>query len=306
VGTIRVGTAGWTDKALVTAGWYPQGVRTPEQRLRCYAERFDFVEVNSTYYGLPQERNTRAWAQRTPEHFTFNVKAFSLLTHHQTATAMLPSDLRPDGEARVRQRDLAPDVVDEVWARFLDALEPLSAAGKLGLLLFQFPPGFRPGAEAREYLLECRRRAAPFRICVEFRDPAWLSDREREATLGFLAEHDLAFVCVDMPQGIPGSVPATTAVTSADAVVRLHGRSPDWTRGNKEERYRYSYDTVELDQWVERVQRLAAVAETTYVVFNNCYRDSAQVNAAELRTLLDSQSASTRASAPGWLRGRPR
>ena len=281
-----MGTAGWTDKALIATGWYPPGVRTPEQLLRCYAERFDFVEVNSTYYGLPAERVTQAWADRTPGGFTFNVKAFSLLTHHRTASRMLPPDLRPAGISSVRQQDLTPRALDTLWARYLDALDPLAASEKLGLLLFQFPPSFRPGPQARDYLLECKRRVAPLRICVEFRDPAWLNGEEWPSTVDFLTGNNIAFVCVDMPQGIPGSVPPTTAVTSAEAVVRLHGRSPDWTHGNKEERYRYSYDRAELDGWAERIRRLSADAEVTYVVFNNCYRDSAHVNAAELQTLL--------------------
>jgi uncharacterized protein YecE (DUF72 family) len=287
---ILLGTAGWSDKSLVAAGWYPPAVRTPEQRLRSYAERFSFVEVNSTYYGLPSEKSAQAWTERTPEGFVFNVKAFSLLTHHQTRTAMLPADLRPSGKSSVRQRDLAQQTVDVVWSRYLQALEPLRLAGKLGLLLFQFPPSFHPGPRAREYLLECRQRSAPMRICAELRDPAWLLEDERQATMDFLTRNDITYVCVDMPQGHPGSVPPALAVTSTEAVVRMHGRSPLWTTGNKEERYHYRYDTSELDEWAARILTLSGQAETTYVVMNNCYRDDAQVNAAQLETLLDQKS----------------
>jgi uncharacterized protein YecE (DUF72 family) len=286
VGVILLGTAGWSDKSLVAAGWYPPGVRTPEQRLRSYAERFSFVEINSTYYGLPAEKSAQAWVDRTPADFTFNVKAFSLLTHHRTGTAMLPADLRPLHGTSVLQRDLAPQTVDLVWDRYLRALEPLMRAGKLGLLLFQFPPSFHPSPQAREYLLECRQRSAPARICVEFRDPAWLTENEQQTTMDFLTREDIAYVCVDMPQGQPGSVPPVIAATSSEAVIRMHGRSPLWTNGNKEERYHYLYDADELEEWAIRIQTLAGQVETTYVVMNNCYRDDAQVNAGQLETLL--------------------
>ncbi|WHT20169.1 DUF72 domain-containing protein [Crossiella sp. CA-258035] len=290
MGAIRVGTAGWSDSSLIATGWYPPGVYTPEQRLRCYAERFDFVEVNSTYYGLPRTSVTKAWAERTPDGFVFNVKAFSLLTRHRTPVAMLPPELRPAGPREVRPGDLEPELFDQVWQRFLDELDPLVAAGKLGLLLFQFPPYFRPGERARAYLAECARRVAPLRMCAEFRNPAWLSEEERDGTLDFLARHGIAYVCVDMTQGLPGSVPPVTAVTAPEAVLRLHGRSPEWEWGDKLARYRYRYDDTELADWAERVRDLAARAETTFVVFNNCSGDSAHVNAARFRDLVPAEA----------------
>ncbi|MET0237348.1 MAG: DUF72 domain-containing protein, partial [Kibdelosporangium sp.] len=289
-----LGTSGWSDKALVAAGWYPRGVHTPEQRLRYYAEQFSFVEVNSTYYGLPAEATARAWAERTPASFTFNVKAFSLLTHHQTRTAMLPPDLRPRDRTSLRQRDLTPPALDALWDRYLQGLAPLRDAGKLGLLLFQFPPSFHPGPRARDYLLECRQRSAGMRICVEFRDPAWLTEAERPVTMDFLTRNDIPYVCVDTPQGQPGSVPPVLAVTSAEAVVRMHGRSPLWTTGNKEERYHYRYNTSELSEWAERIRQLSGQAEITYVAMNNCVGDDAQVNAAQLATLLNEKATAGR------------
>ncbi|MBP2474751.1 uncharacterized protein YecE (DUF72 family) [Crossiella equi] len=284
MGDIRIGTAGWSDPELVASGWYPPGTRSPARRLGHYATRFDFVEVNSTYYGLPSSANSAAWAERTPDGFLFNVKAFSLLTHHHTRSAMLPTDLRPGGANVVRQRDLAPEVLDEVWLRFGTALVPLATAGKLGLLVFQFPPWFTPEGWALDYLVECRDRLAPLRIAVELRDPSWFADPDK--TLGFLAEHGIAHVAVDMPQGLPGSVPPLPEVTAEDAVVRLHGRSPDWTHGDKRERYRYRYAEEELADWAARIRRLAPKARRTFVAFNNCCADNPQVNAARLRELL--------------------
>ncbi|MGO1050884.1 DUF72 domain-containing protein [Crossiella sp. CA198] len=277
-----MGTAGWSD----AAGWYPPGIYRPEQRLRWYAGQFDFVEVNSTYYGLPRASVVRGWAERSPADFVFNVKAFSLLTRHRTPVAMLPPELRPPGVRVVRADDLGAELVEQVWQRFLGELEPLVAAGKLGLLLFQFSSGFRPGERARAYLAECARRAAPLRLCAEFRDPAWLSGPECQRTLDFLAGQGIALVCVDMPAGLAGSVPPVTAATAAAAVLRLHGRSPDWERGNKQERYRYRYDDAELARVAERAGELAGLAETCQVVFNNCCEGNAQVNALRLRALL--------------------
>src|SRR5947209_5127695 len=143
VGEILVGTASWTDKTLLESGWYPPDVTNPEQRLRFYAEQFPLVEVDSTYYTPPNERNSELWAARTPPEFRFNVKAFSLLTQHPTKVSALYKDVRPDTDKRnVYAKDLHPKIVDEVWDRFLSALEPLHDAGKLGALLFQFPQWF--------------------------------------------------------------------------------------------------------------------------------------------------------------------
>ena len=129
MGQIRVGTAGWTDKTLIESGWYPDDAGNPEQRLRYYASQFPLVEVDSAYYALPAEQTAAAWAERTPENFTFNVKAFSLLTKHPTPVRALPKDLREaaskSGKDRVYLKDVGQEVTDEVWDRFLSALEPL-------------------------------------------------------------------------------------------------------------------------------------------------------------------------------------
>ena len=142
-GHIRVGTASWTDRTLVESGWYPAEVGTPEERLRYFASKFDLVEVDSTYYAPPTERKSALWVARTPADFTFNVKAFSLLTLHPTRPTALYKDLRPETDKKsLYLKDLDEKAVDLVWGRMLDALEPLREAGKLGTLLFQFPPWF--------------------------------------------------------------------------------------------------------------------------------------------------------------------
>src|SRR6202012_3295402 len=146
MGEIRVGTAGGTDKTLIDSGWYPEGASNPEKRLKDYAGQFPLVEGDSSYYALPAERTAEAWVARNPEHFTFNVKAFSLFTQHPTPVRSLPADLREDagkaGKERVYLKDVDKQVTDQAWERFLAALEPLRAAGKLGAILLQFPPWF--------------------------------------------------------------------------------------------------------------------------------------------------------------------
>ena len=287
---IRVGTAGWTDKTLIAAGWYPAAAGTPEQRLRYYASQFPLVEVDSAYYALPAEKTAEAWAARTPDGFTFNIKAFSLFTQHPTPVRALPTDLREAagkaGKERVYLKDVDPEVTDEAWGRFLAALEPLRRAGKLGAILLQFPPWFPISRANKEYILACAERAAPRRVCVEFRNHTWMTDENQKETLDFLAGHQLPYVCVDEPQGYPNSIPPVVAATSDLAVVRLHGHSDKWESKDIQERFRYRYSDEELATWAGNVQRLAADAAETHVVFNNCYRDYAQVNGKQLAGLI--------------------
>ena len=284
-----MGTASWTDKTLLESGWYPPEADTPEERLRYYATQFPLVEVDSTYYTPPNERNSELWAARTPPEFRFNVKAFSLLTQHPTKVSALYKDLRPDTDKRnVYAKDLDGKVVDEVWERFLSALEPLHAAGKLGALLFQFPQWFTIRRSNKDYLLECKERAAPYRICVEFRSATWFSGEETTAeTLDFLRSYGLPFVCVDMPQGHRSSVPPVVAATAGDlAVVRFHGHSDKWDSRDIYDRFGYLYSEEELKPWAPRLRELATQAQETHVLLNNCYRNYAQTNAAQLAALI--------------------
>jgi uncharacterized protein YecE (DUF72 family) len=289
VGRILVGTASWTDKTLLESGWYPADATSAEDRLRYYAEQFPLVEVDSTYYTPPNERNSELWAARTPDYFRFNIKAFSLLTQHPTRPDALYKDLRPEGVTKnVYAKDLDPKVVDEVWERFLSALQPLHEAGKLGAVLFQFPQWFTIRRSNKDYLLECKERVSPYRLCIEFRSATWFSDEETTAeTLDFLRSYGLPFVCVDMPQGHASSVPPVVAATASDlAVVRFHGHSDKWTSRNIYERFGYLYDETELEPWAGKLQQLGGRAEETHVLLNNCYRNYAQTNARQLAALL--------------------
>jgi uncharacterized protein YecE (DUF72 family) len=290
MGEIRFGTAGWTDKTLIDSGWYPHDATNPEQRLRYYASQFPLVEVDSAYYALPAEQTAKAWAERTPASFTFNVKAFSLFTQHPTPVKALPADLRAAaakaGKDRVYLKDVDPDVTGQAWARFLAALEPLRSAGKLGAILLQFPPWFPIGRANKQYILDCAERVAPDRVCVEFRNHTWMTEDNQKETLEFLSAHDLPYVCVDMPQGYSNSIPPVVAATSDLAVLRMHGHSDKWESKSIQERFGYRYGEKELAAWAGNVKRLAEDAAETHVVFNNCYRDYAQVNARQLESLV--------------------
>ncbi|MFC0033226.1 DUF72 domain-containing protein [Micromonospora chaiyaphumensis] len=288
MGDIKVGTASWTDRTLLDSGWYPASADTPEKRLSYYARQFPLVEVDATYYSPPAERTARLWAERTPPGFTFNVKAFSMLTGHPTRVSALYKDLRPDTEKKnLYPDDLPPQAYEEVWTRFLSALDPLVEAGKLGAVLFQFPPWFTIRRDNKQYLIEVARRCAPLRPVFEFRHASWFDGDNAEETLGFLQEHELPFVCVDMPQGHKSSVPPVLAATADLAVVRFHGHSDKWTSKDIHEKFGYDYSTRELRDWAPKLRELAGEAEHTHVLMNNCYRDYAQRNATTLAGLLD-------------------
>ena len=288
---ILVGTASWTDKSLLQSGWYPKGVDSAEERLRFYAEHFPLVEVDSTYYFPPSEKNSELWVERTPKNFTFNIKAFSLLTQHPTKPQALYEDLRVKTDKKnVYLDDLKPEAVGEVWERFLSALEPLHAAGKLGALLFQFPHWFPISKRNKQYILECAKRAAPMKICVEFRQPSWMTEDNREETLQFLEGHDLAYVCVDMPQGFKSSVPPVVAATSDLAVIRFHGHnSEEWESGSVQRRFAYLYSEKELKAWAPKIKELANEAQEIHVLMNNCHSSYAPQNARQLAELLQEE-----------------
>jgi uncharacterized protein YecE (DUF72 family) len=295
--SILVGTCSWTDRTLIDSGrFYPPAAKSPEDRLRFYAENFPIVEVDSTYYGLPSDRNAALWVERTPPDFTFDLKAFALFTQHPAAVRSLPKEVREalpaaaQEKANVYYRDLPPELRDDIWQRFASALLPLDSAGKLGVVLFQFPPWFLPGAESKEYILEVKEQRLPqYTVAVEFRNNLWLSERNRERTLRFLSDNRLPFVCVDEPQGFRSSVPAVVEATAADALVRFHGRNAEnWERKGitAAERFAYLYPEEELQEWVDPIHRLAEKAERVHVLMNNCHQDWAVRNARHMAQLL--------------------
>jgi uncharacterized protein YecE (DUF72 family) len=290
MGEIRVGTASWTDKTLLDSGWYPASANTAEKRLGYYARRFNLVEVDATYYHPPAEQTARLWAERTPAGFLFNIKAFSLLTGHPTKPSAIYAEQRPETDKKnVYPGDLSPQAYEDVWTRFLSALDPLVAAGKLGAVLFQFPPWFTIRRSNKDYVVEVAKRCAPLPVAVEFRHASWFAGDNAAETLEFLRRNELPFVCVDMPQGHRSSIPPVVEATADLAMVRFHGHSDKWTSKDIYEKFGYRYSDAELRQWAPKLRDLAARAGQTHVLLNNCYADYAQTNAAQLIDLLTSE-----------------
>jgi uncharacterized protein YecE (DUF72 family) len=293
---IRVGTCSWTDPTLVDSGWYPEGVaKDPEKRLRYYAERFPIVENDSSYYALPSAQQALLWAERTPEGFTMSFKAHALITGHPTETKRLPKDIREAlpkdaaAKTRVYPKDLPRETLDEVHARFWTALEPLRKRGKLGAVLLQYPDWVPISREGKEAMQSARELLPDDRLAVELRNGTWMSERNREETLRFLADNGLTYVIVDEPQGFASSIPPVTAVTSDLAVMRFHGHNAEnWQKRGitAAERFDYRYSREELAGWVPRIREVAKRVREVHALMNNCYGDKAVSNARELSEML--------------------
>jgi uncharacterized protein YecE (DUF72 family) len=304
-GTIRIGTASWTDPTMTAAGvFYPDGADTAEERLNYYASRFPVVEVDSTYYALPARRTADLWVERTPPDFVFDIKAHALMTGQPTETKRLPKDLRSALPAEVAEKnriyakDLPDEVRDEVWTWFAEGLEPLKEAGQLGSILLQYPRWFFTSSENRAEIESAveRLRRVGLTGSVEFRNATWFNDKNIERTMRFLGDRNIPLVMVDGPQGFKSSVPPIVATTSADlALVRFHGRRTEtWEAQNIKtvERFRYLYEADELQDWAPKVREAASQSKDMHVLFNNCYANYGATNAIELaQMLLDMEAA---------------
>ncbi len=295
--TVLIGTASWSSKTLVdSARFYPPGVTSAEARLRYYASRFPLVEVDSSYYAMPTPATVQLWAERTPDAFTMNVKAFRLFTGHATSPTVLPKDIRaalpPSRKANLYLRDVPAEIADELWRRFIEALAPLRAANKLGLVHFQFPPWLLRNAEGHDHVRMCVGRMAGHTLSVEFRQQSWFADAQAcRSTLAFERELGVVHTVVDGPQGFANSVPALWEVTHPNcALLRLHGRNAEtWNlkgASDSSERFNYDYPEAELSELAQKVKRIAARVLSTHVVFNNNMEDQGQRNAASLAAFL--------------------
>ncbi|TAL25723.1 MAG: DUF72 domain-containing protein [Aquabacterium sp.] len=292
---VLVGTASWTDPTLIACGrFYPRREMSAEERLRFYAGVFPLVEVDSSWYRLPCARNARLWAERTPEGFTMNLKAFGLFTGHRIAAEALDADIRVALGDRLGERcthaDLPHEVVDELWLRFREAIAPLADARRLGLVHLQFASGLRPDARGIAHVEHCVERLAGFTPSVEFRHRSWFDGAQRERTLELLRKLGAVHTVVDAPQGPDNTVPAVWAVTHPRyALLRLHGRNAStWNlRGAaaSSSRFDYSYTSAELAELAAAIRRLQRHRET-HVVFNTNMEDKGQRSALGLREAL--------------------
>jgi len=299
--TVLTGTCSWTDPTLVACGrFYPRATMSPAERLRFYASQFPLVEVDSTYYAPPSERNAQLWAERTPDGFVFDVKVFALLTGHGARADRLPPEMRrclrdPARATATRPvylKDLTAEGVELVWESHRSGLEPLRSAAKLGALLFQFAPWFTASRDNRAHLSELAQRLPSQALAVEFRGGGWMEADTAGRTLALLERLGLAYVSVDEPQGFANSTPPLAAATADLAYVRLHGRNAGtWqTRtAAASDRFNYLYEESELAEWVPRIRALAERAGTVHVLFNNNYEDVGIRNARQMALLLRSE-----------------
>lgn len=262
------------------------------ERLAYYASRFPVTEVATTYRFPPTPDLCQQWVDRSPEGFLFDIRVWSLFTGAPT----LPDSLWPDLQSSVPARHhdsrrlyashLPAEVVDECWDRFLHALEPLRRAGRLGVLILQYPGWFSPRSEAWAELALISRRLDGYRVAVEFRSPKWLADDSEgghEAQLEWLEDHGLAYVCVDGPGAGPRAGCGMVAATADVAVVRFIGRrqveDEPWTAP-------YRYSSGELSGWVGRIRELAASSPEVHVLMDNCWGSDAVDNARDLAALV--------------------
>lgn len=286
---IYIGTCGFTEPAL-NGTFYPSGL-DPKERISWYAKHFNAVEIDSSFYAMPSERNSLLFAERTPPDFVFHFKAFGLMTGHpvdvkrlgRALSAFLPRDFKAE-----RITDPPREMLEMAFSMFRSALRPLQRAGKIGAVLFQFPPWFKKSEANEGRIALCRELMPDYRIAVEFRHRSWTSDEALASTLQLLERHDMSYVSVDEPQ-ISSSVQPIAEVTSSMAYVRFHGRNEkSWAKRGASiaERFNYFYSAEELFEWIPKVRRLEDRSDEVHLMFNNCFNGYAVRNAREMAELI--------------------
>jgi len=294
---VKVGTCSWADKSMVQA-WYPKKWRTPERRLKYYAQHFDVVEVNSSFYALPDEKMCSNWVQHTPQDFVFHVKSFGIMTRHSVNPQRLPGNLRENYDYELTRygnvKNPPKKMIRECFEWFIEGISPIHEAGKLGLILFQFPPYFtakdrKSFRQSMLWIRRCSEVMAGFDLAVEFRHRSWYQRDILEKMLQFLQDEGITLVCVDEPQNSEKSIPPHVENTSSYGYLRLHGRNEEtWTKRTQSaaERFKYLYSKKELREWVQPIKKLDRRTDQTFVMFNNCYEDYAPRNALTMNDLL--------------------
>jgi uncharacterized protein YecE (DUF72 family) len=289
MGRIVVGTSSWADPGFVEE-WYPPGLPARD-RLPWYAERFEAVEVNSTFYAVPGMAQVRRWAEITPPGFTFDVKLHRLLSRHSAPLDSLPPALRDDATTTARGRVRLDDRLDAALAAaILESVAPLADAGKLATFLLQLSPAFGPRDHELHELGPLIGQLAPHPMAVELRNRSWAKPARLERTLSWLEEHGAVWVAVDAPPGDHFTImPPVDAVTNPDvAYLRAHGRNLEgYVRGRSvADRFAWRYTDDELEEIGARAQELAGKAGTVRLMFNNNRGSDAPVAAERMRELL--------------------
>jgi uncharacterized protein YecE (DUF72 family) len=288
-GRIRVGTSSWADPGFVKE-WYPRKLAAKE-RLPWYAQRFDLVELNSSFYAVPDRSTVHGWVEVTPPGFTFDVKLHRALSRHAAQVDSLPPDLRDQAQTAGRGRvALTPELETALASRIVEETAPLSEAGKLGTYLLQLTPAFSP---ARHQLEELDRLVDVFGalgLAIELRNRNWVDDRRREATLDWFADRGVSYVTVDAPPADNFQImPPVDAVTNpSTAYLRAHGRNTKGylTGRSVAERFAWQYTDEELEEIAGRARALAESAGEVHVAFNNNRGDDAPTAAQRFRALL--------------------
>lgn len=288
-GRIVVGTSSWADPGFV-AEWYPPKM-PPRERLAWYSQRFEAVELNSSFYAVPDPEAAERWAAHTPDGFTFHVKLHRLLSRHAAEPESLPPDLRGEVEVNPRGRVvLTPEIERAVAAATLDAVEPLAQAGKLGALLLQLSPSFDPRRHDLSELDGLLEVLAPHRVAVELRHRGWVEGDRTEQTLAGFSERHVTWVGVDAPRADHFTImPPIDAVTDERlAYLRVHGRNAEGYVSGRSvaERFGYAYSDEELREIGGRVRSLAEEAGEVALMFNNNRGNDAPVSARRMRQLL--------------------
>ena len=295
---IRIGTCTWTEKTLIQSGeFYPGDVRTAEGRLRYYASRFDTVEVDSTYYAIPDRKNTSLWVDRTPENFVFHIKAFGALTGHGIDTKTLPKDIfnilpikdKAENRIYIKEAFLLRTIAD----RFREALHPLQRVNKLGVMVFHYPPWFHYGTRNMDYILACKEFVQGLPVAVEFRHGSWLTSDVKDSVFHFLTTNQITYIPADEPQyGNLATIPFVPQLTTDIAYFRFHGRNREnWLKKGVETslRYAYLYSDNELKEFTPSIRNVDKRAKVTYAMFNNCHGGFAMRNAMRLKEITVSQ-----------------
>jgi uncharacterized protein YecE (DUF72 family) len=289
VGAIVVGTSSWADPGFVKH-WYPKGLAARD-RLAFYAERFEVVELNSSFYATPSRDNVERWTQVTPSGFRFHVKLHRLLSFHATKPDALPPNLREGLELNPRGNVVPTDelrraMVEEAVA----AMEPLESAGKMGAFLLQLSPAFRPRDHQLEELDPILDGFAPRPVAVEFRYRAWMREKRRNDVFSYLSDHDAVYVSVDAPlaEHVPIMPPIDAVTNRRLAYLRCHGRNERGYMSGRTvaERFDYDYPDEELEEIADRARALADDAEEAHVLFNNNARELAPKAARRMKQLV--------------------
>jgi uncharacterized protein YecE (DUF72 family) len=295
-GRILTGTASWTDPGFV-AKWYPAKLPA-SQRLRWYAEHFNLVEVNSTFYRIPDPPVVRSWCRQTPEGFVFDVKLHRLLSRHSTRPEILPEILRRKADIKRGKVELTPGLEKAVAKLFIRGIEPFEEHGKLGALLLQLSPSFSPRTHQLSELDSLCELFEDYRLAVELRNRHWVTNETLAATKKFFKERNITFVMVDGPEDPHFMVlPSIDLVTTKHlAYLRAHGRN---ARAYVRERtvagrFDYDYPKEELEEIAERAARLVYDVEEMHVVYNNNKADYAPRAAATFQQILREEYPETR------------